>query len=66
MIAARRASIDFDEAWPDARDAALHAAANERERQGWSSALDATAASWRAAYERQPPPRAEQVLQTLP
>jgi len=68
MVAARRAGIDFDEAWADAREAALHAAADKRGQREWSSALDATAASWRAAYERQPPPRAalEQVLQTLP
>lgn len=66
LAAARRAGTTFADAWPDALETALRAAAGKRDRAEWSRALAETAVTWQEAYERRAPQRSEWCLHALP
>ncbi len=65
LVAARRAGMSFEEAWPDAREAALRAVQGGQNRIEWASALSETGGAWQDAYERRPPQRSEWCLHAL-
>jgi hypothetical protein len=62
---ARRRGETFEEAWPDALDAALAAATSPWERGEWRDVLSGMAPTWRASYERSPAPARERALLVL-
>ncbi len=63
LVAARRAGVSFEEAWPGALDAAVDA--SRWERAEWLEVLSGTVEAWRAGWERQPATRPERALAML-
>jgi hypothetical protein len=55
--------MSFQEAWPDALDAAVNA--SRWEPAEWRQALSGTVEAWRAGWERQPATRPERALAML-
>lgn len=66
LLVARAAGMSFEEAWPDALEAALRAATGRHDRAEWNNALRDTASTWQDAYERREPQRSEWCLHALP
>ena len=63
--AARRESVTFEDAWPDALAAALAAVPAKWERNEWAHVLSGMASTWRDAFERRPAGRRERALATV-
>ena len=61
---ARRAGVDFGDAWPGALKAAL-SGAHTSERDEWASVLSETAQAWAAAFQRAPARGSERALRVL-
>jgi predicted nucleic acid-binding Zn ribbon protein len=63
LVVARQAGVSFEEAWPDALDAAVNA--SWWELAEWLEVLSGTVEAWRAGWERQPATRPERALAML-
>jgi hypothetical protein len=65
LAAARRAGVTFEEAWPQAVEAAILAEPDAMQRADWERILPGMVQTWRDAFERQPAGRSESAAAAL-